>query len=247
MKNDHFTLFISDLHLDPAVPDVVNTFFSFLRQTAVRADALYILGDFFEAYIGDDDPNLFIESIKNKLREFTRSGPPVYFMHGNRDFLIGQSFASAAGIQLIPDPTTINLYGKKILLMHGDSLCTLDHAHQRFRKITRNKFIQKLFLSLPLSFRQKMANQLRQESKAYNLEKSAVIMDISQQAVIDQMKKFQVNLLIHGHTHRCATHEFAQDGQISQRIVLDAWHEHGQYLRIDRDGSVSSHIISIER
>lgn len=243
MSNAHFTLFISDLHLDPSTPAITNHFLSFLSETAIHADALYILGDLFEAYIGDDDPHPFLQTIKNKLQAFTESGPPVYFMPGNRDFLVGRAFAKATGVQLITDPTCLDLYGKKIILMHGDSLCTLDQSHQRFRRITRNKFIQFLFLRLPLSFRQKLANQLRQESMQKNQQKSAVLMDVSQQAVIEEMTKHQVDTLIHGHTHRCATHEFQLNKMPAKRIVLDAWHDHGQYLRVDEQHNITSHAL----
>ena len=224
----HATLFISDLHLDPNQPQITNTFFYFLDHIARDADALYILGDFFESYIGDDDENPFVQSIMRALARITESGLPVFFMHGNRDFLIGKQFADRSGIILIPDPSVITIYNQKLLLMHGDSLCTDDKSHQRFRKISRNKLIQKIFLSLPLSFRQKFAKQLRGESKQYNQTKSATIMDVNENAVIDALKKNNAPRLIHGHTHRPMMSE--------NRVVLDAWHTHGNYLRIDEDG-----------
>lgn len=221
------TLFISDLHLNEREPKITNTFFYFLDHIAIEADALYILGDFFESYIGDDDRTAFIASIAKALAHFTQSGIPVFLMHGNRDFLIGKSFEEKSGVMLIPDPTIITLYDQKILLMHGDSLCTDDKAHQRFRKITRNKLVQKIFLSLPISFRQKFAKQLREESMQQHQTKSLKIMDVNENAVNAAIKKFQVTRLIHGHTHKPMLTE--------KRIVLDAWHTHGNYLKVTGD------------
>lgn len=222
------TLFISDLHLDPNQPQITNTFFYFLDHAAREAEALYILGDFFESYIGDDDHSDFLESIARALTRITHAGLPVFLMHGNRDFLIGQSFADRTGIILIPDPTVITLHNQKILLMHGDSLCTDDKSHQRFRKLTRNKIIQKIFLSLPLSFRKKIAHKLRDESKQYNKTKSLEIMDVNQNAVIYALKKYNASKLIHGHTHRPMISE--------KRIVLGAWHDGGSYLKVCENG-----------
>ncbi|MCX7125741.1 MAG: UDP-2,3-diacylglucosamine diphosphatase [Gammaproteobacteria bacterium] len=224
------TLFISDLHLDPLQPKITHTFFYFLEHIAVNADALYILGDFFEVMIGDDDDNPFMQSIIHALSRLTTSGVPVFFMHGNRDFLVGKLFEKRTGITLISDPSVINLYNQKILLMHGDSLCAADKSHQRFRKIVHNKIIQKIFLALPLSFRRKIANQMRKESTQYNAAKPAEIMDVTENAVNSAIKKYQVVKLIHGHTHKPQMSE--------QRIVLDAWHNHGNYLQFDREGKM---------
>ena len=225
------TLFISDLHLSATEPQITNTFFYFLDHIAIDADALYILGDFFESYIGDDDHNAFVTSITNALAHFTRSGIPVFIMHGNRDFLIGKLFEKNAGVVLIPDPTVITLYDQKILLMHGDSLCTDDKSHQRFRKITRNSIIQKIFLSLPISFRQKFTTQLRDESIQQNQTKSVTIMDVNENTVNKALKASRAEKIIHGHTHRPMLSE--------KRIVLDAWHDHGNYLKVSRDGKMA--------
>ncbi|OGT45577.1 MAG: UDP-2,3-diacylglucosamine diphosphatase [Gammaproteobacteria bacterium RIFCSPHIGHO2_12_FULL_38_11] len=224
------TLFISDLHLDASQPQINNTFFYFLEHIAPTADALYILGDLFELAIGDDDNTVFTQSIIRALSRIIEKGVPVFLMHGNRDFLIGKSFATRSGVTLISDPTVIELNNQKILLMHGDSLCTQDKSHQRFRKITHNKIIQKLFLSLPLSFRRKIANQMRKESVQYNSKKSAEIMDVTESAVDAAIKKYHASKLIHGHTHKPHLGE--------KRIVLDAWHNHGNYLQVDHDGKM---------
>lgn len=226
----HHTLFISDLHLDAQNPSITHAFFYFLEHVALKADALYILGDLFESYIGDDDNTPFIQSITHALSKLNDDNIPVFIMHGNRDFLIGKNFANNAGAILISDPILIDLYHQKILLMHGDSLCTQDKNHQRFRKITQNKITQKIFLSLPLSFRKKIANQLRQESTQQNYYKSAEIMDVSEEAAAAVLKKYSAQKIIHGHTHR---------PMITQnRIVLGMWHEHGNYLKACEDGKI---------
>lgn len=240
MNHEHFTLFISDLHLDADLPNIKENFAHLLANIAPKADALYILGDFFEAYIGDDDNAPFLHEIKALLRQFTQHGPPTYIMHGNRDFLIGKDFAKATGTTLIPDPLLIGLYGQQYLLMHGDSLCTDDKPHQRLRKITLNKWIQKIVLATPLSFRKKLALDLRKESKKRFHKNNHNIMDVSQSAVTAAMKKHNVNILIHGHTHLCATHKFLIDGKYAKRFVLDAWHKEGHYLRISENSGLES-------
>ena len=222
------TLFISDLHLDPGQPHIIKTFFYFLEKIAPTADALYILGDCFESYIGDDEKNKFIESITEALRTLSDKGVPIFFMHGNRDFLVGQRFASRANVTLISDPLMITLYNQFVLLMHGDSLCTDDHGHQRFRKITRHTAVQKIFLLLPLSFRQKIAKKLRETSQQHNRMKRQAIMDVNEVAVSEALKTHHAAYLIHGHTHRPMLSD--------TRIVLGAWHESGNYLRISSDG-----------
>ena len=224
MTTQNATLFISDLHLDASDPRVVNTFFYFLEHIALEADALYILGDFFERYVGDHDKSSFVQSISHALSRLTDSGLPVYLMHGNRDFLMGKNFAKRAGVTLIPDPSVISLYEQKIILMHGDSLCTHDKSHQRFRKIVRHKIIQKIFLSLSLSLRERIAAQLRNTSKRRNNNKTLEIMDVCDDTVTAVMKKYGAKKLIHGHTHRPLISE--------NRMVLDAWHDHGNYLKI---------------
>ena len=228
MTTKNHTLFISDLHLDPQTSSNTNTFFYFLDHIAPAADALYILGDFFEIYIGDDHKTAFSELIIHVLSKLSDQSLPIFLMHGNRDFLIGKQFAKRAGITLIPDPYCTTLYDQKILLMHGDSLCTQDSSHQRFRRITRNVITQKIFLSLPLSFRLKFATKLRDESTENNKMKSAEIMDVSENAVAHALKKYQATKIIHGHTHRPMVTD--------QRIVLDSWHAHGNYLKMDCDG-----------
>lgn len=230
------TLFISDLHLHPQYPKTTEQFRYFLKNIANQAAALYILGDFFEMYIGDDDPDPWLASIQQMLYEFTQSGISVYFMHGNRDFLMGKKFFEKTGVMFIPDPCVIQIGNQSILLMHGDSLCTHDKNHQRFRIVARCTITQKLFLLLPLHIRKTIANAIREKSSLGNQYKPDEMMDVAETAVTKMMQKYGVNTLIHGHTHRPATHLFTLDGQPAKRMVLGAWHEKGNYLKWGRDG-----------
>jgi len=194
------TLFISDLHLDSQHPEITDTFFYFLEHIAPDAKALYILGDLFEVYIGDDDNSPFMQSITDKLAQFTKTGPPTYVMHGNRDFLIRKKFAKKTGVILIPDPTVITPNNQKILLMHGDSLCTLDIAHQRSRRYSHNWLVQTLCLLLPLKVRKHVATKLRIKSSASNQTKTSDIMDVTQSAVEAEMQIHQSKLAERAHT-----------------------------------------------
>lgn len=222
------TLFISDLHLDPQHPDITRTFFYFLDHMAKNTDALYILGDLFEVYIGDDDNSDFMQSIKRKIATFTQSGPPTFLMHGNRDFLIRKQFAKETGVTLLEDPTVISLYHQKLLLMHGDSLCTLDNQHQRSRRWARNWLLQTLCLQLPLKKRQMIAARLRKNSSLRHQTKTTAFLDVTQEAVTQVIQAHQATRLIHGHTHRPAIY--------ADRIVLNAWHDHGNYLEVNANG-----------
>ena len=220
------TLFISDLHLDLARPAILDQFETFIRDEAVHADALYILGDLFEAWIGDDadDPvgKRFVAAMK-PMREARR---PCFFMHGNRDFLLGERFAREAGMTLLPDPSVIDLYGTPTLLMHGDSLCTDDAPYQAFRRQSRSAEWQRQFLSQTVQQREAFARMARAESQRHTgSEANAGIMDVNQQAVLDAMKNADVHHLIHGHTHRPATHRFQLDGKTQRRIVLADWYK----------------------
>jgi UDP-2,3-diacylglucosamine hydrolase len=229
---DAHTLFISDLHLQPEHPHITDAFIELMRTRAPMADALYILGDFFEVWVGDDDRSAFNEQIKTELYHATQAGLPVYFMWGNRDFLIGKQFAADTGVVLINDPTPISLYGKKYLLMHGDSLCTDDTKHQAFRKKTRNTLYRQLFLSQPLSWRRSIARKVRKKSMVRNLTLTPDIMDITHSALDDISKNYEIDCVIHGHTHR---------PMISgSRIVLGAWHKNASILSIN---STTTHFL----
>jgi len=225
-------LFISDLHLDPSRPDITETFLEFLSNEARTADGLYILGDFFEVWIGDDDPDPHHAQVMAGLRELTDAGVPAYFMHGNRDFLIGDGFARQTGCQLLADPTVIDLNGVPTLLMHGDTLCTDDVEYQQFRRVVRNPEMQRAFLAKSLEERRALAARARGESEASTQEKADAIMDVNQQAVENVMRKYGVTQLIHGHTHRPAIHRFTVDDLQMTRIVLGDWYKQKSVLRV---------------
>ncbi|QHM76306.1 UDP-2,3-diacylglucosamine hydrolase [Mixta theicola] len=223
------TLFIADLHLCQEEPAITAGFLHFLQREAQTADALYILGDLFEAWIGDDDPNPLHQQIAVALRALPL---PVYFIHGNRDFLLGQRYARACGMTLLPEEQVVQLYGKAVLIMHGDTLCTDDAGYQRFRRKVHQRWLQRLFLALPLRLRQRIAARMRDGSKDANQHKSAAIMDVNAQAVSAVMQRHQVQWLIHGHTHRPATHPLLVNGQPAERLVLGAWHHAGSMIEV---------------
>ena len=224
------TLFVSDLHLDQKRPHIIAAFCRFLEENT-GADSLYILGDLFEYWIGDDDPAEGLKSVIDSLIKFTESGTPIYFIHGNRDFLIGKKFSDLTHCKILQEETVIDLYGKPTLIMHGDTLCTDDVAYQNYRRKVRNPLIQKLLLMLSVNQRLKIAKRLRSKSKSSTQEKPEDIMDVNQQTVEQIMQKHNVNYLIHGHTHRPAKHEFTTNGANYKRIVLGDWYEHGSVLR----------------
>ena len=225
-------LFIADLHLCEEEPAITAGFLAFLRRDALKADALYILGDLFEAWIGDDDPDPLHAEIAAALRVLQQQNIPCYFIHGNRDFLIGKRFAAASGMTLLPEEQVLTLYGKQLLIMHGDTLCTDDEGYQRFRRKVHQRWLQKLFLALPLFVRQRIALKMRAGSKQANSSKETAIMDVNAQAVEKTMARHRVNVLIHGHTHRPAVHQLEVNGQRAERLVLGAWHTEGSMIRV---------------
>lgn len=223
------TLFISDLHLGHHTPEIVEGFFRFLDQQAADAHQLYILGDFFDAWIGDDDDDALVLEIKKRLRQYAQNHQ-VFFIHGNRDFLVGERFASDTGIQLLPEAHCIVLDGERFLLMHGDTLCTHDVEYQKFRAMVRNPAWQQQILSLPLPQRRQMAADLRQKSKSMNAMKAEDIMDVTPEEVVRSMTDAGVRSMIHGHTHRPARHSLAVNGAEAERWVLGDWGDTGWYL-----------------
>ena len=230
------SLFISDLHLAPERPEMIRLFEKFVDDVAVHADVLYILGDFLEYWIGDDDKAAGLQPVFSALDRLYRSGTRVMFMHGNRDFLVGKRLARRHHFEIIDDPHVASIDQQQALLMHGDLLCTDDVAYQNFRTKVRNRFYQRLFLLLPLSMRERIARSLRNTSEKATSYKSEDIMDVNQQAVSDAMRKSNVRILIHGHTHRPGIHDFELDGKKVKRIVLGDWYKHGNYLRADANG-----------
>jgi len=229
-------LFISDLHLDAGHPETLQRFTRFMQQEARRATELYILGDLFEAWIGDDDDDPRLTPILSALREATQSGVSCAVMHGNRDFLIGERFCANTGCRLLGDYARIKINGEPVLLTHGDLLCTDDTRYQSLRGQLRSPAWQREFLTKTVSERRKIATDLRQMSAAEIAAKAEDIMDVNQAAVERTMREFNVRLLLHGHTHRPAIHRFTLDGQSAQRIVLGAWYEQESFVRWDEHG-----------
>lgn len=231
------TLFISDLHLEPSRPEMTQIFLRFLSGPARHADALYIMGDLFDLWIGDDANMALYPTEIAALRAHSDTGVPLCLMHGNRDFLIGQDFLGATGATLLNDPTVIDLHGTPTVLSHGDMLCTADLAHMKGRQEWLNPAKQKAFLAQPVDVREKIARQLRQESTHNKSIKATEIMDVTQQAVEDLLGQHDVRQLIHGHTHRPAIHDFRMGGDDCRRIVLSDWHDdHGSMLVCDENG-----------
>lgn len=229
-------LIISDLHLEQANPNIADIFFRFLNHEARQAEALYILGDFFEAWIGDDDLTPFNLSVIKALHDAHESGLPIFFMHGNRDFLIGKKFLRASGCTLLPEEYVLDIYDTPTLLMHGDTLCTHDVKYLKFRKRIRKWWVQQLFLMKSLKKRQEIAANYRANSKSHVATLPDYIMDVTQEEVERVMKKNQVQHLIHGHTHRQAVHQFNLNDQPATRTVLGAWHEYGVALVCEKSG-----------
>ncbi|MDF3054822.1 MAG: lpxH [Gammaproteobacteria bacterium] len=231
------TLFISDIHLENKREDITQCFLGFLKTQAPKADALYILGDLFEAWIGDDNNTPFHQTIMQAIQALSMT-MPVYVMRGNRDFLIGQEFAKQTGCTLLADPSLIILYGKQLLLSHGDMLCTDDVKHQKFRTLSQNSTYNRYFLCLPLAIRKWIARIIRGKSQQHIQRSDYAIMDVNQDAVVDLMEGKGVDLLIHGHTHRPYIHEVKLVGCIGRRIVLGDWHEGWNFLMYGEDGKI---------
>ncbi|WP_297792385.1 UDP-2,3-diacylglucosamine diphosphatase [uncultured Marinobacter sp.] len=227
------TLFISDLHLEESRPDITEAFLGFLENRARGVEQLYILGDFFEAWIGDDERTPLQEQVAEALKALSDSGTAIFLMHGNRDFLIGEDFCARAGAKLLDDPTVVDLYGTPTLLMHGDSLCTADVEYQKFRENMRNPQWQQMILQRPLEDRQQMARQLREISMAKNQGKEEFIMDVTPEEVVKVMEEHGVQRLIHGHTHRPAEHQLEANGKPARRIVLGDWDKHVWWLTVE--------------
>jgi UDP-2,3-diacylglucosamine hydrolase len=228
-------LFISDLHLDASSP-AVELFLGFLRTEAAHADALYILGDLFESWIGDDDDEPVRLRVRAALRALTDGGVPCFLMHGNRDFLLGESFLRATGCTLLPDPFVLRIGPRPFVLAHGDALCTEDRRYQRFRRVVRTPALQRCWLMLPLRVRRLLAGAARRRSSAYTRRMAASIMDVTPAAVATMLRGSGAEVLIHGHTHRPGIHRLDVDGQVRERIVLGDWHESGSTLEIDGAG-----------
>ena len=223
-------LFVSDVHLDASAPEAVQQFLGFLQRHAASAAALYILGDLFEAWVGDDetDPDKMI--VCKALRALTAQGVACFVIHGNRDFLLGRGFCDNTGCRLLADPVIAEFDGERVLLTHGDALCTDDHSYQELRSIVRTAPWQRRFLGLPLADRELLANQARAGSRQHTARTIPHIMDVNPDAVATAFRAAQVRRMIHGHTHRPGIHDTSVEGAPAQRIVLGAWYEQGSYL-----------------
>ncbi|MGH8193916.1 MAG: UDP-2,3-diacylglucosamine diphosphatase [Woeseiaceae bacterium] len=232
------TLFISDLHLEANRPEIGEQFLSFLAHEAPAADALYILGDLFEYWIGDDDPNPYYAEMKRAIRALTDRGVPVSFMHGNRDFMIGDRFAEETGVRLLPDPWSLELYGRDVLLSHGDALCTDDVKYQEVRSITRDPAWQAMMLRKSVAERRAIAEQARADSEAHGGSIDLQISDVNQGAVEGLLRQHKVRTLLHGHTHRPDVHGFMLNGRPATRIVLGDWYSQGSVVRWNGSGPV---------
>lgn len=230
------TLFISDLHLTEERPEIIALFRTFLREQAAHAEALYILGDLFEAWLGDDAVSADMQPVLDELARLTRSGIPVFILVGNRDFLIGEQFARMTGCTLLPDPSVIKLYGTDTLLMHGDTLCTDDVDYQQFRRQVRDPTWQAAVLAKSIEERMAMARAARAESALRTREKSDAIMDVNENAVLEVFRSHGVTRLIHGHTHRPAIHQLWVDETPVTRIVLGDWYDQSSVLSVSEDG-----------
>ncbi len=224
------TFFISDLHLEKVRPEIVAIFEKFLSEECQQIDALYILGDLFEVWVGDDHPVDGLEDCLDALKTLANK-TPVYFLHGNRDFLLGNAFAEKFGLRLIDEHTVIDLYGRPTLVMHGDTLCIDDVEYQKFRQQVRSPAVQNEFLTHPLEARLAQARGIREESASHTALKDEMITDVNPDEVIKVMQEHNVDLLIHGHTHRPAAHQLEINSKPAERIVLSDWYEHGQVLK----------------
>ena len=238
-------LFISDLHLEKSRPDITRTLLHFLAINSGKCTALYILGDLFEVWIGDDEQSPLIDEITSALRGFHVAGSSIYLMHGNRDFLIGDNFARRCGAELIEDPCILKTEASHIVLLHGDTLCTDDFEYMQFRAQVRQQVWQQEFLAKPLNDRRTFAQEARQASQKAAATKNNSIMDVNEQAVLNLLNQFQENMVLHGHTHRPAVHELAFsspiNGQIKgQRIVLGDWNNKAWYAEA-QDKEISLH------
>ncbi len=227
------TLFISDLHLDASRPHITRLFVDFVRTEAVQAKALYILGDLFEAWIGDDADDETGAMVADALAGLHAHGVPCFYIHGNRDFLLGDAYARRARMTLLPDPSIIEIEGERVMLMHGDTLCTDDAPYQAFRAQSRTALWQRAFLSRPLAERQAFATQARAESQRYTRSVGDTITDVNAAAVLAALRAGNMRRLIHGHTHRPAIHHIDLGVPDSERIVLGDWYEQGAMLLVD--------------
>lgn len=237
--NNPVRYFIADIHLSDSEPvadsfNISAGFFSFL-ETLPKYSELYILGDLFDYWVGDDVNSKLQNQVADALKLLSQRHIKKYFVHGNRDFLLGKRFADSCDMILLSDINCLAKQNGKIVFLHGDLLCTDDHQYQKFRKVMHNRWLQKLFLMMPLFIRLKIAEKLRQQSRERNQVKSAYIMDVNQQTVVSMMKHYHADIMVHGHTHKPAVHDFLVDNKPVKRFVLGAWHDGISYIKQEKD------------
>ncbi|GAB0110786.1 UDP-2,3-diacylglucosamine diphosphatase [Pseudoalteromonas distincta] len=228
------TYFIADLHLSENRPDISTAFFKFLESNILNqdVDALYILGDFFEVWVGDDYVTELAGDVAKYLKAVSNAGTPVYFIHGNRDFIMREQYTSLAGMTLLEEQTVIDLYGTPTVILHGDEMCTQDTEYQNFRKKSRSWWWPRLMLAMPLWYRKKIARNAREKSKQSQADKPIEILDVVEDAVLATFEKHGVSNMIHGHTHRPNVHTYTKNGETLTRTVLGDWYTQGSYLQV---------------
>lgn len=244
-------IFISDLHLHPNHPELIQALSHFFENKITSDSYLFILGDLFETWLGDDSGLQLYHEVISLLARQSKKGSRIYFMHGNRDFLVGSDFSKVTGVTLIPDYYKIELGEHKILLLHGDTLCTKDEDYQKFRQLVRNPKWKINFLAKTVDERETIAQNYRQQSKVMSAQKKGCIMDVSEEEVMRQMRNHNCDVMIHGHTHRPKIHCYrsTQYSNLTHRIVLGDWHEHYHYLQWGEKGPVQlvKHLIKENR
>ncbi len=238
------TIFLSDIHVSNEHPEISKQLKEFLLKEESKTNAIYVLGDLFEYWLGDDDPNPLFKEIKQIFKKLSDKNISIFFIHGNRDFLIGESFAKETGCQILHDPYVIDLFGEKVLLSHGDIFCTDDKEYQLFRNQTRDPAWKESILSKSLSFREEFAKQARLESSKHTSSKKNEIMDVNKDEILKMYEKYNVDIIIHGHTHRPAIHDVFFNEKNYKRIVLGDWYEQGSILRFNEKGF---ELIQLER
>lgn len=230
------TLFIADIHLSIQKPTIIAGFLHFLRHYVINAEALYILGDLFEIWIGDDDPNPLHQEIATALKALSQRGIRCYFIHGNRDFLLGQHYAANCGMTLLPAQQVLELAGYRVVILHGDTLCTDDIDYQYFRCCVRQYWFKKLFLLLPLPVRLNIAGMIRANNVRIDTNKKMDAIDVNMQSVMTVLTQTKAAIMIHGHTHQPALHEIASATGVYHRAVLGAWYQHGSVIEVSTLG-----------
>ena len=230
------TLFVSDIHISDDYPEICKLFFDFINKIDTNVNALYILGDLFEYWLGDDDPNPIFKKTQNALKDLSKNNISVFFIHGNRDFLVGDKFAKKSHIKILSDPSVIELYGERILISHGDIFCVDDEEYQLFRKQTRDPKWQEMILKKPLGYRRDFAQMARMKSIEHTQLDNEDIMDVNENEIKKTFDQLNISTIIHGHTHRPFIHNTISNEVNYRRIVLGDWYDQGSILEWNESG-----------